>query len=201
MAETYDAIIVGGGHNGLTCAAYLAKAGRKVLVLERRYILGGAAVTEEIYPGFKYTVCSYVVSLLRPEVTRELALSKHGLQICPQEHVYLPMENGDRLIVYPDSHKTREEFRRFSRQDADRASHFDDMMYRMAFAIKPILGYKPPNLSAPSLRDLGTLKEFGGHLSALGKDEFRQLTKIMTMSADDFAGEFLRPRSSARCTA
>ncbi len=79
MAETFDAIIVGGGHNGLTCAAYLAKAGQKVLVLEQRYVLGGAAVTEEIYPGFKYSVCSYVVSLLRPEVTRELNLSKYGL--------------------------------------------------------------------------------------------------------------------------
>ena len=72
MSEQYDAIIIGGGHNGLTCAAYLAKSGRKVLVLERRHLLGGAAVTEEIYPGFKFTVCSYVVSLLRSEVIREL---------------------------------------------------------------------------------------------------------------------------------
>ena len=100
MAETYDAIIVGGGHNGLTCAAYLAKAGQKVLVLERRHVLGGAAVTEEIHPGFKYSVCSYVVSLLRPEVTRELDLGKHGLQIHPQEHVYLPMKDGNRLITH-----------------------------------------------------------------------------------------------------
>ncbi len=190
MAETYDAIIVGGGHNGLTCAAYLAKAGQKVLVLERRYILGGAAVTEEIYPGFKYSVCSYVVSLLRPEVTRELDLGKHGLQICPQEFVYLPMENGDHLVTHSDPHKTREEFRRFSKKDADRAEQFEDMMYRMAFAVKPILGYKPPNMASPSLRDLGMLKEFGGHLSGLGKDTFHQLTKIMTMSADDFVGEF-----------
>ena len=83
MTQKYDAIIVGGGHNGLTCAAYLARAGRKVLVLERRYVLGGAAVTEEIYPGFKYTVCSYVISLLRPEVIRELELAKHGLQVHP----------------------------------------------------------------------------------------------------------------------
>ena len=79
----YDAIIVGGGHNGLTCAAYLAKAGRKTLVLERRHVLGGAAVTEELYPGFRYTVCSYVVSLMRPEVIRELELAKHGLHILP----------------------------------------------------------------------------------------------------------------------
>jgi phytoene dehydrogenase-like protein len=190
MARGYDAIIVGGGHNGLTCAAYLAKAGQKVLVLERRHVLGGAAVTEEIFPGFKYSVCSYVVSLLRPEVTRELDLGKHGLQVHPQEFVYLPMENGDHLLTYGDAHKTRQEFRRFSRKDADRLGKFEDTMYRMAFAVKPILGYKPPNMTAPSLRDLGTLREFGGHLNELGKDAFHQLTKIMTMSADDFVGEF-----------
>ncbi len=74
-SNKYDAIVIGGGHNGLTCAAYLAKAGRKTLVLERRHVLGGAAVTEELYPGFRYTVCSYVVSLLRPEVIRELELA------------------------------------------------------------------------------------------------------------------------------
>ena len=79
MAKIYDAIIVGGGHNGLTCAAYLARAGRKVLVVERRHVLGGAAVTEEIFPGFKYTVCSYVVSLLRPHIIRDLKLAKFGL--------------------------------------------------------------------------------------------------------------------------
>ena len=190
MAEEYDAIVVGGGHNGLTCAAYLAKAGKKVLVLERRHVLGGAAVTEEIHPGFKYSVFSYVVSLLRPEVMRELDLGKHGLQICPQEFVYLPTENGDRLITHGDHQLTRQEFRRFSKQDADRAEEFESMMYRMAFAIKPILGYTPPNLGAPSLGDLGMLREFTGHLQGLGKDTFHQLTKIMTMSADDFVGEF-----------
>ena len=79
MTQKYDAIVIGGGHNGLTCAAYLAKAGRKVLVLERRHILGGAAVSEEVYPGFTFSVCSYVVSLLRVEVARELELPKHGL--------------------------------------------------------------------------------------------------------------------------
>ena len=94
MTQKYDAIVIGGGHNGLTCAAYLARAGRKVLVLERRYLLGGAAVTEEIHPGFKYSVCSYVVSLLRPEVIRELELSKHGLHIYPLEQSYIPTEDG-----------------------------------------------------------------------------------------------------------
>src|SRR5262245_56118877 len=100
MAKRYDAIIVGGGHNGLTCAAYLARAGRRVLVLERRHVLGGAAVTEEIHPGFKFTVCSYVVSLLRPEVIRELELAKHGLHITPLDSAFAPMENGDYLATW-----------------------------------------------------------------------------------------------------
>ena len=80
MPAKYDAIIIGGGHNGLTAAAYLARAGKKVLVLERRHLVGGAAVTEEIFPGFKFSVCSYVVSLLRPEIIRELQLASHGLE-------------------------------------------------------------------------------------------------------------------------
>ena len=90
MATKYDAIVVGGGHNGLTCAAYLAKAGRKTLVLERRHVLGGAAVTEEMFPGFKYTVASYVVSLLRPKIIRDLGLSRHGLNIVPLECSFTP---------------------------------------------------------------------------------------------------------------
>ncbi len=90
-------MIIGGGHNGLTCAAYLARAGRKVLVLERRHILGGAAVSEQIFPGFTYTVCSYVVSLLRPEIIRDLELPRHGLQILPLDSAFVPMENGDHV--------------------------------------------------------------------------------------------------------
>ena len=87
----YDAIVIGAGHNGLTAAAYLAKAGKKVLVLERRHVLGGAAVTEEIYPGFRYSVCSYVVSLLRPEVIRELSLPNYDLEIIPLDSTFTPM--------------------------------------------------------------------------------------------------------------
>ncbi|HLA92118.1 MAG TPA: FAD-dependent oxidoreductase, partial [Actinomycetota bacterium] len=93
MAKRYDAVIIGGGHNGLTAAAYLARAGRSVLVLEKRHVLGGAAVTEEVYPGFRYSEMSYVVSLLRPEIIRELELPKHGLEILPLDGTITPLDD------------------------------------------------------------------------------------------------------------
>jgi phytoene dehydrogenase-like protein len=190
MTQKYDDIIVGGGHNGLTCAAYLARAGRKVLVLERRYVLGGAAVTEEIFPGFKYTVCSYVISLLRPEVIRELELAKHGLKIRPLDYSLNPKEDGDRYIAYADAAQAREELKRHSVRDAEMMPLFGEMMYKLAHAVKPILAYVPPNLEKPSLLDLRTFKEFGKHLRGLGGETFQQLTKLMTMSVDDFLAEY-----------
>src|SRR2546430_9787578 len=103
MGQHYDAIVIGGGHNGLVNAAYLAKAGKKVLVLERRHVLGGAAVTEEIVPGFLFSECSYVVSLLRPEIIRELDLPRHGLEILPLDATFTPMHNGNYLGPITDT--------------------------------------------------------------------------------------------------
>jgi phytoene dehydrogenase-like protein len=187
---SYDAIVVGGGHNGLTCAAYLAKAGRKTLVLERRHVLGGAAVSDEIFPGFTYTVCSYVVSLLRPEVIRELELAKHGLHIIPLDSVFAPMENGDYLATYPDPAATRDEIARHSKRDAEMYPLFAQMMYKMAAAVKPILSTLPANPERPGLSGL---REYGSllkHIGGLGQDTFHQLSKIMTMSASDFLDEW-----------
>jgi phytoene dehydrogenase-like protein len=191
MTQSYDAIIVGGGHNGLTCAAYLAKAGRKVLVLEQRYLVGGAAVSEEKFPGFKYTVFSYVVSLLRPEVIRELELAKHGLHIVPHDMAFVPMENGDHLAMYADPASLREEIRRHSKRDAEMIPKYNQMMYQMVGAVKPILGYVPPNPAKPGLRGARTLADFGKHLKGLDKKTFHQFSKIMTMSADDFLAEWI----------
>lgn len=190
MEQKYDAIVVGGGHNGLTAAAYLAKAGRNVLVLERRYLVGGAAVTEEIFPGFKYTVASYVISLLRPEVIQELQLYKHGLHLTPQAGAFLPMEAGNYLALHGDKASTFAEIRRHSKRDADLFSEFNKVMYDMAFAVKPILGMIPPDLAAPGMSGLQTLRALGKHMQSLGKKKFHQFTKIMTMSAYDFVSEW-----------
>jgi phytoene dehydrogenase-like protein len=118
MAKRYDAVVIGGGHNGLVNAAYLAKAGLKVLVLERRHILGGATLTEEIVPGFKFSVFSYVVSLLRPEIIRELELAKHGLEILPLDGTITPLDD-DYLWRVNDHGKTVRELRRWSLNDAE----------------------------------------------------------------------------------
>src|SRR5919112_4904516 len=104
-----DVVVVGGGHNGLVCAAYLAKAGLSVTVVERRHVLGGAAVTEEMFPGFKYSVCSYAVSLLRPEGIQELELPRYDLEIIPLDSTFTPLPNGDYLARWGDHAKTRRE--------------------------------------------------------------------------------------------
>ena len=139
MSKTYDAVIVGGGHNGLICAAYLAKAGRDVLVLERRHVLGGAAVSEELYPGFTFSVCSYVVSLLRPHIIRDLQLAKHGLDIIPLDCSFLPLPTGDSLARWGDAERTRREIARFSARDADRYPEFGRQMMQLARFVKPII--------------------------------------------------------------
>src|SRR3954471_17432865 len=186
----YDAIIVGGGHNGLVAAAYLARAGKKTLVLERRHVLGGAAVTEEIFPGFKFSVFSYVVSLLRPEIIRDLDLPAHGLQILPLESTVTPLDNGDYLAGWADPDETRREYARHSKSDAEAAIRFGHLMHHMAMAVKPILGMVPPDPASLSPGDLRGMLKLGAHFRSLGAEHFHQLYKLMTMSSADYLDEW-----------
>ncbi len=188
--KTYDAIIVGGGHNGLVCAAYLAKAGRKVLVLERRHVLGGAAVTEELYPGFKFSVCSYVVSLFRPQIIRDLQLARFGLEILPLDCSFLPLPNGDSLARWADKGRTRQEIARFSRKDADLYPEFGQAMMHMARFVQPILDMVPPDPASFNPAELAQLLPLARRFQALGEEHKSRLIKMMTMSAADFLDEW-----------
>ena len=190
MKTRYDCIVIGGGHNGLTNAAYLAKAGKKVLVLERRHLVGGAAVTEELYPGFKYSVCSYVVSLLRPEVIRELELPKYDLEIIPLDSTFTPMPDGNYLARWGDHAKTRREIARHSATDAEAYEQYGQLMVQMAMAIKPLLGIAPPEPTSWNPRELFALAWAAHHFRSLGEKFFYDMTKLMTMSSADFLDEW-----------
>jgi phytoene dehydrogenase-like protein len=194
-SKRYDAIIVGGGHNGLTCAAYLAKAGRKVLVLERRHVLGGAAVSEEIFPGFTYSVCSYVVSLLRPEVIHELDLPRHGLQIIPLDASFTPLPNGDSICRWGDAQKTFKELSRHSRRDAEFYPQFGRMMTRLCHFVRPILDMVAPRPTSLAPSDMLELLGLGKRFTDLAGDDAFWKSKLMTMGGVDYLRNFFETES------
>jgi len=186
----YDAIVIGGGHNGLTCAAYLARAGRKVLVLERRHVLGGAAVTEEVFPGFKFSVCSYVVSLLRPEIIRELDLPRHGMELLPLDGTMTPMPNGDYLWRVNDHDKTRREIARHSRVDAEAYDEYGKAMVEMGRFAKPIMGMLPPDPTSLDPRGLLELLGMGKRFRDMRFHDKVNQVQLLTMSAVDFLDQW-----------
>src|SRR5215207_4417979 len=186
MNNKYDVVVIGGGHNGLVNAAYLARAGKKVLVLERRHVLGGAAVTEEVFPGFKFSVCSYVVSLLRPEIIRELDLPRHGLEILPLDGTFTPMPDGDYLWRVNDHAKTRREIARHSKLDAEAYDEYGRAMVEMGRFVKPILGMTPPDPTSLSPKGLMDLLFLGRRFRRLPYEDKYNQVQLMTMSAVDF---------------
>jgi phytoene dehydrogenase-like protein len=189
MSERYDAVVIGGGHNGLCCAAFLAKAGRKVVVLERRHLVGGATVTEELYPGFKYSTCSYVVSLLRPWIIRQLDLPRHGYEVLPLDATFTPFPDGRYLLRDSDPERTRRAIERFSRRDAEIYPEFGQRMSELGRLIKPVIDYPAPDPTTLRPGRLLELARLARRFRGRG-DWAPALLKMPTMSAYDLLAEW-----------
>lgn len=179
----YDAIIIGAGHNGLVTAAYLAKAGRKVLVLERRDLIGGACVTEELWPGFKVNTAAYVNSLLRPEIIKDLELKKYGFQMIPRSpSSFSPFPDGRYLMMGPDRAMTTREIAKFSPKDADAYPKYEDMLTRVADYLEPMLGQTPPDPFG-GVMDTIRLGRLGWGFRKLGRHVAEEAVEILTGAA------------------
>jgi phytoene dehydrogenase-like protein len=183
-----DVVIVGGGHNGLTCAAYLAKAGLDVLVVERREILGGAAATEETWPGYRVSSASYVVSLMPPRIVDELELKRFGYDVSIiTPDYFVPFPDGTSLTLWGDAARDRENIAKLSQHDAEAYAAFDTYFERVAALMKELLFVVPPNLR---LRDAASWARAVGRLRGMSGRDVHELVRLFTMSAADFLDEW-----------
>ena len=188
--KKYDAIVIGAGHNGLTNAAYLAKAGLDVLVVEKNPWIGGASVSRSLYPGWTYSNCSYVCSLFRPEIYRDLELARHGLQIIPYEGGITFMRNGDYYGNYGDKERQYREMARHSRRDADAYQRYEADVMRQTRLIRPLLMRTPPDPTSFNPRDLMELIHFIKSYWELGEELLCDTIRFWTMSIADFLDEY-----------
>jgi phytoene dehydrogenase-like protein len=183
-----DVIIVGGGHNGLACAAYLAKGGLDVLVLERRDVLGGAAATEEPWPGYRVSSASYVVSLMPPQVVRELELKRHGYEVSIiTPDYFVPFPDGTSLTLWGDVARDAESIGRFSARDAEAYARFDAYFEHVAKLLKDLLFVVPPNMT---LRDLPAWVRTAARFRRWRGRDIAEIVRLFTMSAADFLDEW-----------
>ena len=183
--EKRDVLIIGGGHNGLVCGAYLAKAGLKVTVLEQAKIVGGAAVTQEFYPGFRASTYSYLMSLLHPRVINDLQLREHGLEVLPCADMFSPLDGDDYIVFSENIARTQTSFARFNKHDAEIYPEFDKYINEAAAVVRALLFDTPPD---PTKRDWKTFKEMGKLLWKYRKigNKLFQVYDILTMSADEY---------------
>ena len=186
----YDAIVIGGGHNGLVNGAYLAKAGLNTLILERRHLVGGAAITEELYPGFSFTTFSYALSLLRPEIIHELELTKHGFMPLLMPSTFAPMENGDYLMFGQDKDDNHHEIARHSRRDADAYDAYSHMMEQAVHAIRPLMDSIPPDITSKDPEERAKMAAIGAYLADLPPRVLHNLVRLLTGSAADILEDY-----------
>lgn len=189
-AETYDVVIIGAGHNGLTCAGYLARAGLKVKMVEARDKVGGAAITEEFHPGFRNSVFSYVVSLLNPKVIKDLELEKHGLDIIDRDGgSYSALPNGEYLWMCRDQDRAKQELAKFSRADAEAWDEFDDRLMQIGDLLRDVAAETPANIGG-GWGDLWTLLGVANRTRKLSPTLQATLAELMTMSIGDYLDQW-----------
>jgi phytoene dehydrogenase-like protein len=186
-AKIYDAVVVGGGHNGLTAAAYLARAGLTTLVLERREIVGGCCVTEEIAPGCRVSTTSYIASMLRPEVISDLRLAEYGLRMVPCDPaIQVPFPDGHVVPWWADRERAKAEFRKISAKDAETFVQVDDRLKKLARYLQPFFMEPPPEIDTKSMRGWTDLFRVGKKFHGISSDEVAQLISFLTGSLGEF---------------
>ncbi|MGA7398199.1 MAG: NAD(P)/FAD-dependent oxidoreductase [Solirubrobacterales bacterium] len=190
ISSSYDAIVVGGGHNGLTTAAYLAKAGMNTLVLERRPILGGACVTEEVWPGARVSRCSYVVSMLQAKVISDLRLKDFGYEAYPLDPAYAAMTEDGPIFFFNEVEKTVESIARFSARDAAAYPAFEELLESAAEFVRPMLLREPPALGSKSPGDIAGILREGARIGGMSKRQVNDLIRIFTMSVGDLLDDW-----------
>jgi len=206
MAGKHDVIIVGGGHNGLVTAFYLAKAGRRPLVLERRAVVGGAAITDEFHPGFKAPALAHTLGPLRPDVVADMALDRHGLSVIrPEVRVFAPHPDGRALFLYDDAERSAASIAPFSAKDAEKYKEFHGTLGRIGKVMAKVLEMTPPSIDHPSTADLFNLLKIGRGLRGLGRKEMYHVLRWGPMAIADLVAEFfdtelLRATIAARGT-